>query len=151
VCGIDEMGATDKHWFTGPGCSFVGTPKPRDRECSIVGSPRCVYDHLHCLSLATIDTSTIRKPLGHQLKSHWESFRRSTESVHAWSTVQTRFAVSHCPMQTLAEISTAHFGRPMLQYSILNLPGCLQGSLIDGKVACVDVLGSCVPWPIINS
>lgn len=68
VCGIDEMGATDRHWYTGPGCSFVGMPEPRDHERSIVRSPRCVYDYVRCPLPASIDTSIVRNPLGHQLQ-----------------------------------------------------------------------------------
>lgn len=120
VCGIDEMGATDRHWLTGPGCSFVGTPKPRDHECSKVRSPRFVYDHLHYPLPATIDTFTTRKPL-------WAPAPKATGRVFAVppsrSTrgVQDRLSLPSLSVQCKLSPRSPqlYFGRPILQYRIL--------------------------------
>jgi hypothetical protein len=50
-----------------------------------------------------------------QLESYWESFRYSTESVYAWSTVQTLFPVFRRSMHTLSEIAT---GIPVVRYVV---------------------------------
>ena len=112
---------------------------------------------LHCPFPATIGTSTYRLQFGSRLGASSKATARLFAIPPSRSTRGVQYRLSLPSFVVRCKLSPKF---PQLSWAVrhaiqrLNLRGYPRGSLINKmawRVACVDMFGSCVPWPIINS